>query len=359
MKMLADRLGRRHAILTGHGTTALWLTLEYLAEVRGTGDVILPALLCPSVAQVVTYAGFRPVFADVHPADFTLDLESVAQLAGPQTRAIVPVHLFGHSADIPGLRELVDSGTMIIEDAAQSLGGRLGSAPHGALGHAAILSFGGTKMLHAGGGGALVTDDDALAAFVVRRLPGIPTYEVDPLLALSHRNLYHALMDLVRTRPGSRVGPAMRALADDYRPLYRHRFPTFASARLEEGLRGLDDELARRRDRAEATAAALAKFPHLSLNRAWSASGACWRYTFLADTPGRARAITTGLRHGGVHASNHYFSLARLFDDVELSKAEHASQRIVNLWVDDVATDAYVARTAQVIEGVLERNSCS
>jgi dTDP-4-amino-4,6-dideoxygalactose transaminase len=359
MKALAEKVGRRHALLVGHGTTAVWLTLEHIAATRGVGDVILPALLCPSVAQVVLYAGFQPRFADVRRDDFTIDLSSVGRMIGPQTRAIIPVHLFGHSADVAGLKRLAGGDVVVLEDAAQSFGARVGPVPHGALGDAAIMSFGGTKVLHAGGGGALVTDDDALADFVRERLGDLPAYVHDDLLALSHRNLYHALMDLVRTRPESRVSVAMRSVVDAYRPLYRHQFPAAAGARLEDGLRSLDGVVASRQARAEATHAALTPLPHLQLTRSWAESGVCWRYTFLADTPGRALAITKALRNGKINASNHYFSLARLFDDAELPNADFVHSRIINLWVDEVASKDYIARTAEIIGDVLERDSRS
>jgi dTDP-4-amino-4,6-dideoxygalactose transaminase len=352
--MLAERLGRRHAVLVGHATTALWLLLEHVAGERGAGEVILPALLCPSVAQVVLYAGFRPRFADVRRDDFTLDPASVARLVGPETRVIVPVHLFGHSAEVRALKALAPQ-ALVVEDAAQSLGAHAAGLPHGALADAAILSFGGTKVIDAGGGGALVTDDDRLAAFARRRLPELPVYRHDELLALSHRNLVHGLMDLVRAEPSARVGAAMRAVMGAYRPLYCHQFPPAAEERLTRALHTLNEELARRRARAEATHRALAPFSFLQRTRAWAESGVCWRYSFLADTPDRCLRLTAGLRKGGIHASNHYFSLARLFDDLDLPNAELVHRRIINLWVTEVATDAYLARTAQIIGDLTEK----
>jgi len=355
MRALAQRLGDRRIVLTGHGTTAIWLILDYLSTKRGVGEVILPALVCPSVAQVVAYAGFRPRFADVRLEDFTIDPASVASLLGPDTRAVIPVHLFGHSALVRAIKALVGSDVFVIEDAAQSFGAHFSGLPHGALGDAAILSFGGTKVLNVGGGGALATGDEALASHVEERVRTLPAYASDELLALSHRNIYHGLMDLVRTDPTARVGAAMRSVVDRYRPLYRHRFPEAALDKLGRGLEGFDAGARLRAERAEATHAALAPLPGLTLTRAWADSGMCWRYSLLAESPRLCRAITTGLRRAGVHASNHYFSLARLFEDSILPNAEFVHNRIINLWVDEVATGPYIDRTAQVVGEVIQK----
>jgi dTDP-3-amino-3,4,6-trideoxy-alpha-D-glucose transaminase len=148
--------GRRHAVGVASGTDALRLAL--LAMGIGPGDeVIVPAFTAVPTAAAVCAAGAVPVFADVDPDTATLDPESARAAVTDRTRAVVPVHLYGRPAAIP------DLGVPVLEDAAQAIGAA--DAASGAV--AAAYSFYPTKNLGGvGDGGAVVTDDDDLAASV-------------------------------------------------------------------------------------------------------------------------------------------------------------------------------------------------
>jgi dTDP-3-amino-3,4,6-trideoxy-alpha-D-glucose transaminase len=149
----AEACGRAHAVAVASGTDALALSLR--AAGIGPGDeVVTAANTCVPTVAAIEAAGATPVLADVDPVTWTLDPERVAAVIGPQTRAVVPVHLYGRPADTA----LADLGLTVIEDAAQAHGAPLGN------GAAAAFSFYPTKNLGAlGDGGALVTDDGALA----------------------------------------------------------------------------------------------------------------------------------------------------------------------------------------------------
>src|SRR5215813_7155874 len=94
---LAEFVGRRHCVLVGHANTALYLALLYLKETEGTGDVVMSPIVCPSVAQVVQYAGFTPVFADISLPDCVLSPERATESVTERTRALLPIHIFGRS----------------------------------------------------------------------------------------------------------------------------------------------------------------------------------------------------------------------------------------------------------------------
>jgi dTDP-3-amino-3,4,6-trideoxy-alpha-D-glucose transaminase len=149
----AEACGRAHAVAVASGTDALALSLR--AAGIGPGDeVVTAANTCVPTVAAIEAAGATPVLADVDHVTWTLDPERVAAVIGPQTRAVVPVHLYGRPADTA----LADLGLTVIEDAAQAHGAPLGN------GAAAAFSFYPTKNLGAlGDGGALVTDDGALA----------------------------------------------------------------------------------------------------------------------------------------------------------------------------------------------------
>jgi dTDP-4-amino-4,6-dideoxygalactose transaminase len=159
-------LGAAHCIGVGNGTDALQIALR-AAGVGPGDDVVLPSLTFYATAEAAANLGARPVFCDVDPDTFCVTRETVERALTPKTKAIVPVDLFGNVAPTTELREL---GPIVIEDAAQAAGSTYNGARAGTLGHAATFSFFPSKNFAAvGDGGAVVTDDDELAA-TARRL---------------------------------------------------------------------------------------------------------------------------------------------------------------------------------------------
>ena len=161
---LAAYAGRAHAVAVGSGTDALAFALT--AAGIGPGDeVLVPAFSFIATASCVLRAGARPVFGDVD-EDGLLDLGAAAARVGSRTRAVIAVGLYGRVPDPAALAAFAARhGLMAIEDAAQSLGGVAADGRRsGALGTLACCSFDPTKTLSApGSGGAVLTDDDALA----------------------------------------------------------------------------------------------------------------------------------------------------------------------------------------------------
>src|SRR5918994_2369905 len=156
----ARYLGVRHCVGVANGTDALTIALR--AAGVGPGDeVVMPSFTFYATAEAALAIGARPAFCDVDPETFCVTSEAVHAALTRRTKAIVPVHLFGNVAPVAELREL---GLPVIEDAAQAAGADLGGTKAGALGDAATFSFFPSKNLPClGDGGAIVTDDDALA----------------------------------------------------------------------------------------------------------------------------------------------------------------------------------------------------
>jgi dTDP-4-amino-4,6-dideoxygalactose transaminase len=161
---LASYLGGGNVVSCGNGTDALEIAMEALGI--GEGDeVIVPAMTWISTAEAVARIGARPVFADILPGQWTIDPGRVAEAITPQTRAILPVHLYGRPARMKELRALCDRhDLLVIEDCAQSLGADIAGEKTGTLGDAAIVSFFPTKNIGAlGDGGAMVFRDADIA----------------------------------------------------------------------------------------------------------------------------------------------------------------------------------------------------
>jgi perosamine synthetase len=154
--------GTEYALTVSNGTTGLHLALVALGV--GPGDeVIVPDLTFVATANAVAYTGAKPVLADVDPDTLCLDPESVKSLLSPRTKAIMPVHLYGHPADMDALAELAQArGIAIIEDAAEAHGAEYRGRRVGALGKCAVFSFYGNKVITTGEGGMITTDDRQL-----------------------------------------------------------------------------------------------------------------------------------------------------------------------------------------------------
>jgi len=160
---LAERLGVRHALGASSGTAALHLAV-LAAGVRPGDEVITTPMTWVSTANVLLHAGAKPVFADVEPGTLNLDPRRVVEAVTPRTRALLPVHFAGQPCDERALAEIARAhGLRVIEDAAHALGASYEGRPIGTLADATMFSFHPAKNLTTGEGGALVTDDDALA----------------------------------------------------------------------------------------------------------------------------------------------------------------------------------------------------
>jgi dTDP-4-amino-4,6-dideoxygalactose transaminase len=162
-RRFADYLGRRHALGVTSCTGALHMSL--LALGIGPGhEVITTPMTFIATATAILEAGARPVFVDVEPETGNLDASRIEAAITSRTRAIIPVHLYGQMCDMRSIREIADRHDLyIIEDAAHCIEGERDGIRPGQLGRTACFSFYATKNLTCGEGGAVVTDDAALA----------------------------------------------------------------------------------------------------------------------------------------------------------------------------------------------------
>jgi len=166
---LAALAGVRHGIGVASGTDALRLSLGALGVGPGA-EVITSAFSFVASASTILMAGARPVFVDIDPETYALDVAAAERAVTRRTRAIVPVHLYGHPAPMDRVAALARAhGLAVIEDAAQAIGGAWQGRPVGAWGDAACLSFYPTKNLGAcGDAGMVLTDRDDVAERVRR-----------------------------------------------------------------------------------------------------------------------------------------------------------------------------------------------
>ena len=162
-KDFAKYCGAEHCIAFNSGTSAEHVALMLLNV--GPGDeVITPAFSFVASSSTIVWAGATPIFVDIDPETFALDVKALEAAITPRTRGIVAVHLYGHPAAMGPISALArDHGLFVIEDAAQSVAAEVDGRPVGAWGDVTCLSFYPTKNLGAcGDGGMVVTDRDDL-----------------------------------------------------------------------------------------------------------------------------------------------------------------------------------------------------
>jgi len=154
----------KKAVLTSSGTAGLWLTLRALG-VKAGDEVLVPSHTAFPTIEAICVAEATPVFVDAD-AHYTMDAADAAAKVTPRTVGVVPVHLYGQPVDLPAVRELADRfGLWMLEDCAQAHGAGFGRPRVGTFGRAGVFSFCPSKNLTVmGDGGAVVTDDDEIAA---------------------------------------------------------------------------------------------------------------------------------------------------------------------------------------------------
>jgi perosamine synthetase len=155
----ADYIGVKHAHATPHGTSALHLAMCALELAEGD-EVIVPDISWVATANAILYTGAKPVFVDVTPDSWTMDPEGLKKAITKRTKAIMPVHLYGHPAEMDEVGQVArDHGLIIVEDACPAVGSEYKGKKAGNLGDIGCFSFQGAKLLATGEGGMLVTDN--------------------------------------------------------------------------------------------------------------------------------------------------------------------------------------------------------
>ncbi len=225
--MFSDYHGGGHALAVSNGTVALHLALVALNI--GPGDeVIVPDLTFAASANAVLYTGATPVLVDVDEKTWTLDPEKTERAVTSKTKAIMPVHLYGHPCDMDPLLALAKRrGIKIVEDCAESLGATYRGRPTGILGEAGCFSFFGNKMITTGEGGMVLFRDRG----VYERARRLRDHGMDPAKRYWHTEIGY---NYRLTNMQAAVGVAQMEQAGRFLELKRKIAKTY-----DELLRGL------------------------------------------------------------------------------------------------------------------------
>ncbi len=156
-------LNVKHALAVNSGTSALYAALLAL-DVKSGDEVLVPSFTFLATANTVLLAGAKPVFVDIEPRHYTLDPADLERKVTGRSRVVIPVHLYGHPADMGRVTEIAEKHSLhVIEDAAQSLGATYRKRQTGTLSKIGCFSLYPSKIITCGEGGFVTTGDDALA----------------------------------------------------------------------------------------------------------------------------------------------------------------------------------------------------
>ena len=154
---------RKYGVATSNGTAALHLALTALGIKKGD-EVIVPDLSFIATANTVSYCNAKPVFVDSHPDYWCIDPDKIEGKITPKTKAIMPVHLYGHPCDMNAIVDIAkDHDLYIVEDAAEAHGAEYGGKKVGSFGDISCFSFYGNKIITTGEGGMCLTNNEELA----------------------------------------------------------------------------------------------------------------------------------------------------------------------------------------------------
>jgi perosamine synthetase len=273
--------GMSHGVAVVNGTAALQIAVSALGIVRGD-EVIMPSSTIMSCATAAIYAGAQPVFVDVDPETWCLDPAQVSAAVTSRTKAIMPVHLYGHPVDMDPILELADRYDLyVIEDAAEAHGAEYRGRRCGSLGDISCFSFYANKIITTGEGGMVLTNDSAVA----ERLRALRNLCFEGDRRFLHRSLGHNFrMTNVQAALGVNQVSRIESLVDRKRAI---------ASRYESGLR---------------TVLGI----QLPIEREWAKS-VYWMYGFVLNPELGITAAECGRRllELGIHTRPFFFPLHR------------------------------------------------
>jgi len=349
---LSERFDRKYVFLVGRATTAIYLALK--ATKVKNGNVVLPDILCPSPANAVLYSGLRPMFCDVNLHDYNMNAESLQEVITKDTRAVIPVHLFGQPAEMDKIEEIAeDNDLFVIEDVAQAIGGEYKGKKLGSFGDVSILSFGG-KIIDAGDGGALLTDSAKLAKSVENDIGKLSHKPLNLNQRYDeYKKYFYKTADVRDAYKRKCLSLAMPYLYED---LYLYKFEKEIAEKIYSEVEKLEENILKRKENARMYREKLRHsyiiYPEYKYN------GTIYRYSILLK--GRyQKKVTEELRKSGYDASNLYYAPLHemyLGDQKQetFKNTEYISKHILNLWVEPRITEEYIEGVCETIIQQLE-----
>ena len=367
-RRLTKFAGRRHCLFVSRGATALYLAYRALKSIKhtpapvGNGKIVLPATLCHSPANVALYAGMNPVFCDVSEDDYTLDpdhLEKILKITD-DVIAVVVVSCFGH---VPAMQRITDLckkyNVYLIDDAAQSIGGNCNGKPLSGWGDVGILSFGHSKIIDVGYGGAILTDNTSIYQYCKDLNETLPLISERILKLRSiYSKTYYAVEKLAAEN--EELSALFWPFPEVFKELYVFRDGDL-DRRIDDIIDNIDNLpaiLDERKQYWNIFQDRLKKHNSIEIPRLRDGMSP-WRFTFRIKKTNR-KILVEGLRFRNIDVSTWYPSLQPRYSVAEpeifinCDVAYTLSYELVNLWIDPLYTNlSKVLYTCDTIDELL------
>ncbi len=327
-KNFAQLAGAKHAIAVNTGTAALHAAVMAVG-VRQGDEVVLPSFTFVATAEAVALAGARPVFADIDPETYNLSPSAVEKAITKKTKAILPVDLYGFSADMEPLREIADKhGLALVEDAAQAHGLTYESKPAGSFSDIACWSMYASKNIMTGEGGVATTNNDQL----------------------------DETLRMIRTH-GEKAKYTSLILGTNY------RMSEIQAAIGNVQLTRLNEFVAKRRRNAQRLTAILEKSSKLVLPYETKGRQHSW-YLYTArlkdGTEIQRNALMAELKNKGIGAEAYYINPVHQmpfyrenFGSAQLPETEKAAKQVFSLPIHPAVTEEQVDFIGEAVLGLL------
>ncbi len=365
---LTDAIGRPRAVLAWRASTAMLALFRVLRSEQRT-RIVMPSCLCTFPATMALRARCQIQWCDMAADGFQMCPDSLSALLtkNQDVAAVVAVHSYGWACDIRRISNICrEHGVFCIEDVAQAQGLMIEGQPAGSFGDASVFSFGHSKLLDVGAGGAVLIDDDELAEALRVELSAMPEPSAElENRAADYRRQYYALQ--ARRVAGEDTCHEFTNFLADFTDLSEVRSRGDWPDRVLVLWEQLPERLNQRQRNAALLAHELDALPGTLLPPA-ADSSAPWRFP-LRLGKSQAQRVTSALRAVGHDASNWYPSLAHLCgagasNELKGSLALH--EGIVNLWLDPGQTPQRMRKAAAVVreqvglaEGISRANMIS
>lgn len=347
---LSSMFDRKYVVLTGRATTAIFVGLKSLG--LKNKSIILPSILCPDPLYAILYNNLKPLLCDVNLYDYNMNADSLLEIIGSKTGAIIPVHLFGQPADMDQIMQLAkDFHAYVIEDAAQALGGKYKGKKVGAMGDLSIFSF--SKIMGIGGG-AILTDDKKIAERcrkIMKAMPQPPNFLEE--MYDCYKRIFYAAQDLLKiTSEAKSIFDLMPSI---FKEMYMYKIREKWAKILCYELDNLSKIIEMRNEKARKFRRLL-RHPDITHPK-YDSDSVIFRCSILVKKEQRSK-IVESLRKHGLHVSTLYAPLHRLFNlDMEensrLKTADYIGERILNFLVDPSVKDDYIKKVAIIVLGIL------
>jgi dTDP-4-amino-4,6-dideoxygalactose transaminase len=358
-KKISRKFGRKHCVVVGSGTAAIYLILKSLS-LKKNDSVLMPGTCCFSPAYAVKYAGLKIDFCDISLLDGCITPETlrIALDRNRDIKVLIGVHLYGNILKIDSVKKICKEYEVVfIEDACQAYGSLYKNKPCGAFGDYSVLSFGHTKVLNAGGGGAVLTDNDVIVRRIRKRADSLNSYNTRLIQQLSrkHGERYYEIQNKVRSDLSKKY--LFAGLWKNYRDLFLCGISKKIVKNIELLMEN-ENTIIRHRVKLKAIyEQELNKCLNIRVLKS-PQKAIPWRFNFLLKKRCN-KSFCDDLRTKGFDVSSWYPNLAGMFESDfkrKLPSADELERRIVNFWVDQTKNGKDVKKLCRFVKEYMNSN---